>query len=56
MGLLSFRSGLIGFSLQEARPQAAEEPLPPGSLGLQRRWDFWVMLFVAVSPRTTDRG
>lgn len=49
MGLLSFRSGQIGLYLQKADPQAAKEPLPAGSLGLPRRWDFWVMLFVAAA-------
>jgi hypothetical protein len=49
MGLLSFRSGQIRWYLVKAGPHAADEPLPPGSLGLPTRWDFWVMLIVAVT-------
>jgi len=48
MTLLSFRSGQIRLYLLKAGPQAANEPLPAGSLGLPKRWDFWAMLVIGV--------
>lgn len=48
VGLLSFRSGQIRLYLLKAGPQAGDKPLPADSLGLPRRWDFWVMLVLAV--------
>jgi hypothetical protein len=48
-GLLSFRAGQTRWYLVKAGPGAAEEPLPRDSLGLPSRWDFWVMLIIAVA-------
>ena len=49
MGLLFVRSGLIRWYLVKTGPKAAEEPLPKGSPGQPTRWDFWVMLIIAVA-------
>ncbi len=49
MGLLSFRSGQIKLYLTKANPQAAEEPLPAGSLGRPTQWDFWILAIIAVA-------
>jgi hypothetical protein len=49
MALLSFRSSQIRLYLQTADPRAGDLPLPAGSLGLPRRWDFWVILIIAVA-------
>lgn len=48
MGLLSFRSAQTRLYLQQAGPQAAEDPLPQGSLGVPTPWDFWVMVVIAL--------
>jgi hypothetical protein len=51
MGLLSFRSGLIRLYLLKADPQAADQPLPPGSLGWPSRWDWTApMILEALIP------
>jgi hypothetical protein len=49
MALLSFRSSQIRLYLRTVGPQAGDLPLPAGSLGLPRRWDFWVMLTIAAA-------
>jgi hypothetical protein len=49
MGLLSFRSGVIRIYVLKAGPRAEDEVLPPGSLGRPSRWDFWVILMVALA-------
>ena len=49
MLLLSFRAGQVKWHLDDADPGAVEEPLPPGSLGLPSRWDFWVMLVIGLA-------
>lgn len=48
MGLLSFRAGQTRLHLLRAGSHPAPEPMPDGSLGLPRRWDFWLMLSVAL--------
>jgi hypothetical protein len=49
MGVLSLRSGSIRMYLLRADSQAEMKPLPPGSFGRPTRWDFWVMLVVALA-------
>jgi hypothetical protein len=49
MGLIRYRSTRIRFYLLKAGPQADDEPLPPGTPGLPRWSDFWVMPVIAVA-------
>ncbi len=49
MALLSFRSSQVRLYIRAVGPRAGGVPLPAGSLGLPRRWDFWVMLIIAVA-------
>jgi hypothetical protein len=38
------RAGLNGGYVRTSGPHASQQPLPPGSLGLPRRWDFWAVV------------
>jgi hypothetical protein len=49
MGVASFRSAQIRQYLLKSGPDAADQPLPRGSLGLPSRWDFWVTLLLALA-------
>ena len=49
MGLLSFRCGQTRLYLGQSTREVTEEPLPAGSFGLPSKWDFWVMLFIAIA-------
>jgi len=49
MGLISFRGGQTRLHMVTAGPNARDEPLPPGSLGLPSRFDFWVIMVVAMA-------
>ena len=44
-GLINFRSGRTRDYLRRGSP---DEPLPPGSAGLPRRSDFWLVLVLAL--------
>jgi hypothetical protein len=46
---VSFRCGQTGLYLGQSAREVTEEPLPAGSLGLPSKWDFWIMLFIAVA-------
>jgi hypothetical protein len=49
MGLLRYRADRTGRYLRAAGDEGGGKPLPPGSLGRPTRFDFWVMLMVAVA-------
>jgi hypothetical protein len=47
--MLRYRSDRTRLYIRKAGGPAGEEPLPPGSPGLPRRSDFWLMLISAVT-------
>ncbi len=49
MGLLSYRAGRTGRYLLERDAQAGSEPLTPYDAGWPTRYDFWVMLCIALA-------
>lgn len=49
MGLLRYRADRTRRYLRQANPQAASEPLPNGIAGHPSRYDFWVMLAIALA-------
>lgn len=49
MGLLRYRADRTRRYLRQAGPQAGSEPLPDGAAGHPGRYDFWVMLVIAVA-------
>jgi hypothetical protein len=49
IGMIRYRSGRTRLYLSQAGPQAESEPLPPGTPGLPRQSDFWVVLATAAA-------
>lgn len=47
-GLIRYRSDRTRLYLIKSGPQGASQPLPSGAPGLPRRFDFWVMLVLAL--------
>jgi hypothetical protein len=47
--MLRYRSDRTRLYLRKAGAAASEQPLPPGSPGLPRRSDFWLMLISALA-------
>jgi hypothetical protein len=47
-GLIRYRSDRTRLYLIKSGPQGAGQPLPPGAPGLPRRFDFWIMLMLAL--------
>jgi len=44
-----YRSGMIRSYLRKTGNGALHEPLPAGSLGVPRRWDFWAALAIGAT-------
>jgi hypothetical protein len=47
--MLRYRSDRTRLYLRKAGAPAREQPLPPGSPGLPRRSDFWLMLIITLA-------